>query len=314
MIEVHMFKFIVLLFPLSIFANTQVNTEEVHPKGSKGEVVENPTLKTLSGALSDWSLYSSYSYKGGSLEKINSAERPNVRNKEAKPYLAEFTGNLGLKYRLTKQDNLSIQIGIHSTTPFHSNLETDNSQNQSDYDKYGQKTSGDDPTISYFRTYYIGDLQNISFFKYAYVTRDSYREYGGRSIFQYSHAGAYRINKAAYIAGSLNYENYAYDKDTIEYFGRDYNIRESQPEHKYRANLSAEFYLSRKIAIRAITDLFSYTRYRDQINPEEDKRQQTLATTYFFNRDISIAPSVKFLLEDLRADRTNLGLNLNVNL
>ena len=280
----------------------------------KKDVVENPTLKTLSGALSSWSLLSTFTYRGGSLEEPLGAERPNIRQKEARPNLADLSGTVGIKYRLTKSDNLSLQMGVYSTTPFHSSLDTDNAQNQRDFDKNHQNLDADDPVLSYFKTYYIGNLQNISFFKYQYATRESYRDYGLRSVMSFSHAAAYRISKAAYIAGSFTYENYAYDSSTISYMGMRTSIRDLQAEHKFRGNLSAEFYVKRNISFRFITDLFSYTQMRSEESADSVKLQQTLAMTYFFTRDISIAPNLRFIAEDIRADRTNLGLTLNVNL
>ena len=221
---------------------------------------------------------------------------------------------MGLKYRLSKNDNLSFQIGLYSTTPFHSSIETNNKKNQRDFEENHQQINSDDPVLSYFRTYYIGELQNISFLRYQYVTRESYRDYGGRGILSFSHAAAYRLNNAVYMAGSFSYENYSYDKDTIDYFGRDISIRDQQPEHKYRGNLSLEMYIRKNISARLISDLFSYTKMRDANDSLWDGRQQTIALSYFFNRDISVSPNIRFIAEDLRAERSNIGLTLNVNI
>lgn len=295
---------VLVLISFSSFAN------EIDQK----EVVENPTLQTLSGALSSWSLLSTFTYRGGSLEKPFGAERPNIRQREAVPNLADLSGTMGVKYRLSKTDNLSIQMGLYSTTPFHSTIDTNNEQNQRDFDKNHQNLDADDPVLSYFKTYYIGSLQNISFLKYQYVTRESFRDYGLRSAISLSHAAAYRISKSAYIAGSFTYENYAYDSSTINFNGTDVSIKNLQAEHKFRGNLSAEYYMQRNISFRAITDLFSYNQMRTDDTPDIVKLQQTLAMTYFYTRDISIAPNLRFIAEDIRSDRTNLGLTLTVNL
>lgn len=280
----------------------------------KEEVVENPTLKTLSGSLNNWSLLSTFTYRGGSLEKPFGAQRPNIVQEEARPNLVDMSGTIGLKYRLTKNDNFSLQMGIYSTAPFHSSIDTDNAQVEEDFDNNHQRVDSDDPVFSYFRTYYIGNLQNISFFKYQYVTRESYRDYGLRDVFSFSHAAAYKLSSQFYIAGSLTYENYSYDKDTINYSGMKISIRDKQSHQKYRANLSAEFYLRKEVSFRFITDLFSYTQMKDEDDATNVKLQQTIAMTYFFSRDISIAPNIRFITEDIRSDRTNLGVTLNVNL
>ena len=309
-----MFKLIVVIF-ISLSANAATVSEtKVDKTIDKAEILENPTLKVESGSLKKFSFYSKYVYSGGDLVEPFSAEKPNIRDLENKPNLTSFAGAVGLKYRMTKFDNFSFQLGLHSTSPFHDSLDSDDATNQLIFDENKGKVGSDDPIISYFRTYYIGELQNISFVKYQYVTRDMYRDLGYKGIFSFSHAAAYRLNKAAYIAGSFTYENYAYDKSNMYYNGYKMSLRESQAEHKLRANLSAEMYFRRNLSFRLITDLFSRTQMRDTVASEEAKLQQTIAATYFFTRDISIAPNIKFIAEDIRADRTNIGLTLNLNL
>ena len=53
---------------------------------------------------------------------------------------------------------------------------------------------------------------------------------------------------------------------------------------------------------------------RDANDSLWDGRQQTIALSYFFNRDISVSPNIRFIAEDLRAERSNIGLTLNVNI
>lgn len=298
----------------STFAQDKLETTVKKEKVDKSEVIENPTLKTLSGALNQWSLYSSFTYNGGSLSEPLSAERPNILNAEESNGLVNMSGNIGIKYRMTKSDNFSLQLGVYSTAPFHSSIDTDNQRNQRDFDKNHQNLNGDDPTLSYFKTYYIGGLQNVTFVKYQYATRGEYRDYGLRSGLALSHAAAYKIGRAAYIAATLTYENYQYDKGSTTYMGQNLSLLPYQTEHKFRGNLSAELYVRRDISFRFITDVFSYYQMKKQNDIERRGLQQTIAMTYFFTRDISIAPNIRFIAEDIRNDRTNVGLNLNMNI
>ncbi len=280
----------------------------------KKEVIENPTLKSLSGSLNRYSLYSTFAYYGGSLEKPASAERPNILNAAETPSLVNVAGNLGIKYRLTEKDNLSLQMGLYSIAPFHSSFTSGDPRVQADYDKNGQNVDVDDPVGSYFRTYTIGGLQNISFLKYQHVTRGIYRDFGLNSVLSYSHAAAYKIAPFAYLAASLTYENYQYDKNDAVFRGRTIPLAPLQTEHTFRGNLSAEVYTSEKVSFRLISDVFSYFRMKKEPKFERRGLQQTVAMTYFFNRDISLSPNVRFIAEDIRVDRTNVGLTLNLNL
>lgn len=310
-------KLIILTLMMSLNVYAQTSNSEVSKQNndkSKSEVLENPTLKTLSGSLKNYSLYSNYVYRGGSFSDPLGAERPNILNAEESASLASFSGNLGLKYRLTKTDNLSLQVGLYMTTPFHSEHDASTSKIQREFDNNHQQGDLDDPTLSYFKTYNIGSIQNISFFKLQYVTRGIYRDYGLRAIGAYSHAAAFKLNKFSYLATSITYENYQYDAVEKEVSGNLISLLPYQVRHRLRGNLSAEFYLKKNISFRVITDVFSYYRMRDDSDVKSRGLQQTIAATYFFNRDISIAPNLRFVSEDIRADRTNIGLTLNVNL
>lgn len=292
----------------------QTNIDPKKNKLEKEEVLDNPTLKTLSGSLRKYSLYSSFTYRGASLEKPFGAERPNILNAQEKPGLVDMSGNLGIKYRASKADNFSLQLGLYSTTPFHNSIETENQKNQEAFDANGQQVDADDPVFSYFKTYYLGSFQNVSFFQYQYVTRGIYRDFGLHSAFSFSHATAYRINKAFYIAASISYQNFQYDKTSVNIGGRDYSLATRQTDDTLKANLSTEFYLKRNVSFRYIMDIASYYRMRWQSEIENRDFQQTLAMTYFFNRDVSISPNIRFVTTDIRDDRTNIGLSLNLNI
>ena len=77
-----------------------------------------------------------------------------------------------------------------------------------------------------------------------------------------------------------------------------------------------EYYIKENIALRAQTDLGNYEQLRNEGFSDVDRKdnQQLLAMTYFFNRDISIAPSATFIYDDIRSDKTNLGLTAYFNL
>ena len=310
-------KYILLLFiSYSVFAveSEQNIQKQINKSKKQEEVIENPTLKTLSGSLNKMSLYSSFTYSAGSLSEPLGAERPNIREASETASLASMSGNLGVKYRLSKSDNFSFQMGLYATTPFHSTIDTDNAKNQNDFDNNKQRWDADDYVLSYFKTYYLGDIQNVSFLRYQYITRGIYRDYGYRYAMTFSHAAACKLNKASYIAASLTYDNYQYDATSTDYNGRRLSLIPYQVTDSLRSNLTAEFYLKRNMSLRLITEVFSYSRARREAEIETRNLQQTIGFTYFYSRDISIAPNIRFIADDLRSDRTNLGLNMNVNI
>ncbi len=280
---------------------------------TKEEVLDNPTLKTLSGSLKRWSFYSSFKYNAGALDNLNDAERPNIRNAGNTTSLTNFTGNLGVKYRLSKSDNLSLQVGLEKKAPFHDNVDSDNTTVQYELDTYGDSLNIDNPVLSYFKTYYLAGIQNVTFLQYQYATWDYYQDLGINSVFNLSHSLAYKVWKAAYVAVSANATQYFYDKNTISYNGFEIAGRDRQVNRSFSFSLAGELYFSRSLSLRMITDLYTADHYRsDRI--KEKVLQQTVAMTYFFTRDISIAPNIRFIAEDIRAERTNVGLTMNVNL
>ncbi len=317
-----MIKFLALLLAsLPLLAAQPNKTEENISKkqeNSKEEVLENPTLKNLSGALSSFSFYSRFTYKGGSLSNPTSAERPNITNSAKKPSLQSLSGQLGMKYRVSKSDNLSLQVGTYMTTPFHSKFESKDSSLQKEFDDNHQNLEFDNPKISYFKTYRFGYFQNVSFATFEKYTQKLYRDYGYNYNFSLQHALAVPLSKSFYIAATLSYQQAFFDKDTIyiSAYKRDISLYSYQIQRAYKASISMEYYIKENIALRAQTDLGNYEQLRNEGFSDVDRKdnQQLLAMTYFFNRDISIAPSATFIYDDIRSDKTNLGLTAYFNL
>jgi hypothetical protein len=275
---------------------------------NKEEVLENPTLKTLSGALDKWSFYSNFTYRGSSIESPLSGVRPNIRAAEEAVTLVDLSGLFGIKYRLTKNDNLSLQTGLYALTPFHSSIDTDDPQTQFAFDHFGQQFNLDNPTLSYFRTWSLGKLQNISLVQYTYVTEQIQRDfYALRSSVLLSQSTAYRLSKSLYIAARFTHQNAQYDSDEASVLPR-------QVIRTWKADVGLEWYFKKDMALRYLHDVFSERELRMDNRIDSRVLQQTLAYTYFFNRDISIAPSIRFIAEDIRDDRTNIALNLNINI
>ncbi|MFG1503903.1 hypothetical protein [Halobacteriovorax sp. ZH5_bin.2] len=306
---------VMLISTLSFAAPAAKSEGEVETKSfnTKEEVLDNPTLKTLSGSLKRWSFYSSFKYNAGALDNLNDAERPNIRNAGNTTSLTNFTGNFGVKYRLSKTDNLSLQVGIEKKAPFHGSVDSENPMVQYELDTYGDSLNIDNPVLSYFKTYYLFGIQNVTFLQYQYATWDYYKDLGINSVFNISHSLAYKVWKAAYIALSGNATQYFYDKSTISFNGMEIAGKDRQVNRSFSLSLAGELYFSRSLSLRLITDLYSADHFRsERIN--EKVLQQTIAMTYFFTRDISISPNMRFIAEDIRADRTNVGLTMNVNL
>lgn len=309
--------FITLISFLTVNAFATSKSEGAIEKKSfntKEEVLENPTLKTLSGSLKRWSFYSTFAYKGGAINDLTSAERPNIKKAQGTPSLASMSGVLGAKYRLSKYDNISLQAGMYMATPFHSSHTASSSKIQKEFDENSQELDIDNPLLSYFKTYTLAELQNVSFVKYQYVTRGTERDYGYHSAAAFSQAMAYPISTFAYVAATATVTQYFFDKSTTKYMGMDVSLLPYQTQREYLLSLSTEFYLQRNLSIRLISDIFSRYTMRKQSELEKRVLQQTIAGTYFFSRDISIAPNIRFIAEDMRADRTNIGLTLNVNI
>lgn len=285
-------------------------------EGYKEEVLDSPTLKAQSGALSPWSFYSSYVYKGGSLANPRSAERPNITNANEKPNLQSVSGNFGIKYRLTKKDNLSLQMGAYMAAPFHSEFTSQDIRVQKEFDENHQEMNVDDPRLSYFRTYYLGSLQNVTFLHYEKTTNGSLTDFGYHSNVGLSHGSAYRLSKSFYLAGTFAYMQAFFDKDRANFNGYEVSLHPYQTERVYKAGVSMEYYPVENIALRAVTDIASYFQMRDREARELERRdlQQTLAMSYFYTRDIVIAPNLAFNINDIHIDKTNFGVSLNLNL
>ena len=293
------------------------STKKAPKNQNLGEVLENPTLKTLSGSLSRWSFKSSFSYKGGSLKDPTNAERPTLDKDAQRPSLQSLSGGVAIKYRLSKNDNLSLGVGLHMITPFNKNHKSKYPRVQKHFDENHQKLNIDNPKLSYFRTFYIGPIQNVSFVDAELITIGVESDIGYHSRVSLSHSAAFRIFPGFYGAFTASYiHNFFNADDTLHpRFGR-VSLKPFQKLRRYRLAFSTEYYFSKVLALRGTTGLFSYSQLRSQGYGERKKEdlKQTLALSYFVNRDISISPNIGFIISDLRRERSRLGVNLNISL
>lgn len=102
-------------------ANPKVTTPPAAAETDEADqAITNRRLRATEGSLSKWSISTFWNYQGGSLSDPTEPERPNIVNGGNVLTLQSLSGEVGVKYRLTKLDSLTFSTGIFMTTPLHS--------------------------------------------------------------------------------------------------------------------------------------------------------------------------------------------------
>lgn len=281
-------------------ANTStVESSTVIPKDQQqkdiDEEITNARMRASTGAKSKFSFRSALSYSGGSVEKPFDRIRPAYRSARNSLVDTRLGGSIAMKYRATDRDNLNFGTGVSLLTPFH---------NKSS--EIGERTSINDPYISYERLYKVGPFQMVTDAGLSYTTdRESIaalNDRGGWSLGQtaiYSTSYGWDVGAAVSIGGTI--------------YGDD--IQDDRAALGFGVYPFAEYAFSEKVQFRTVFGYFNYSSARS--NPSKldyENPYQSVGLGFVITRDIYLYPNVQFLPNNIRADRTNVALSTNINL
>jgi hypothetical protein len=93
-------------------------------------------------------------------------------------------------------------------------------------------------------------------------------------------------------------------------------LKAGQAQHEFYALPITEFEINDLMNWRAVYRYYWYQQNRAQASSAWTTLDPTISTGIGFTitRDIFVYPNIQFNPEDIRADRTNLGMSANINL
>lgn len=283
-------------------AEAPKTTEE--DEGDK--LITNRRLRADMGSTSNWSVRTFWSYSGGSLEKPFTADRPNIDAGADNLTLANASGDVGIRYRMTKVDSLNLNIGLNMTAPFHTSFKSSNARLQDNFDRNKQKMTANNPSLTYNHIASIMGIQSSTSFQVMYITNaqleDTYRTYGSASQTLMKDLG-----NGFSIGSSFVYAGYTYAP----------GFNGTTLDRTFGVYPQAEYTFNDTFMWRTVFRTWVYDRVEGVNKPwTYDKRKVTQSTGIgiSISRDVFLYPNIQFVPSDMRSDRTNVGITANINL
>lgn len=283
----------------STTSTSTVESSTVIPKDQQQKDIDdeitNARMRASTGAKSKFSFRSALSYSGGSVEKPFDRIRPNYRSSRNTLVDTRLGGSIAMKYRATERDNLNLGTGISIRTPFHNKLS-----------ETGERTSVNDPYISYERLYKVGPFQMVTDAGISYTTDKE-------SIEQLNDRGGWSLGQTAIYSTDMGWDIGA----AVSVGGTIYGDGDADDRAAYGLGVYpfAEYAFSEKVQFRTVFGYFNYSASR--ANPGQldyEDPYQSVGIGFVITRDIYLYPNIQFLPNNIRADRTNVALSTNINL
>ena len=270
------------------------------------QLITNKRLRADSGSLSEWSMSSSFNYQGGSLSDPTDAKRPNIVNGADALTLQNLTGDIGVRYRITKLLSITGSTGLFMTTPFHNSIDTDNEKLKENFEYNHQKLTINDPLLRLTYLSKVGDIQSVSNIKLTLITNNQQKLAGYLWSYYLSQNFMYQFEETRFsIGANLTAQLYSFSRENESLTDRVFGV---YPAFEYEINETFNF--------RTAFGTFVYQHLRGSDSSTYEKRAvyQSLGLGISITRDIFLYPNVQYIPSDIRSDRTNLALNANINL
>jgi hypothetical protein len=272
------------------------------------QTITNRRLRASEGSLSKWSISTFWNYSGGSLADPTDPERPNIVNGGNVQTLQALSGEVGVKYRLTKLDSLTFSTGLFMTTPFHSTID-DNSPLKDSFDKNSQKLNVQDPFLKYSHLDKILGIQSISTVQGKFITNNQLGDtLRFRSELLLSQNFMKDVGQTGFSYGAA-FMGYFYDfRDSVNRDGLTERLLGIYPQ--------AEYVINDTFNLRTVFGWQVYEQVRGQPSDTYTKRKvyQSVGLGVSVTRDLFFYPNIQFIPSNLRDDVTNIALQMNWNI
>lgn len=304
-------------------ANQSANTSTVkvsdvqnkeEKKSDLDSEITNARMRAEAGSKSKWSVKANLAYQGGSVEKPLDKERPNYRRGTTGQALTYLTGTIGMAYRATDKDAIRLGTGVTMLTPFHNNMNDLQSNKLADSDDT-KVLNVSTPYIEYSRSFRTGNVMHMPGISYSHATEqydtEVLKNIGSVTLDHTMVADIAGSNFQPGLSLSLDYSIYKDNSQSFDHMETsgartDYNIG-IYPFLEYSFNDTLSF--------RTVFGYFSYAHYRSEEAATFQRlvSYQSMGVGISVTREIYLYPNVQFIPDDIRGDRTNIGLSSTLN-
>jgi hypothetical protein len=270
------------------------------------QLITNRLMRANAGSLSKWSVRSFWTYRGGSIADPIDVTRPNITGASDTAALHGMSGNIGVRYRLNTKNALNLSMGLYMASPFHFNADIKDSRLRNEYDTTARKLTANDPTLTYQHLNKFYGIQSVSSVDLSLLTSEFSRNVAGmRTSTTLSQNLMYEIGKSGLsLGGSVSGTMYTFGGDV-----------DSSRRARYVLGLypQAEYIINDTFNLRTVTGILQVEFLK---NGDRFTRTiyQSVGLGISATRDIFLYPNIQFLPGELRANRTNVAFNANINM
>lgn len=313
------------LFSLSVFSAEQVTKKKdspqvdpekisaetpatVPPKTETDEadqLITNRRLRADVGSLSLWSVSTAFTYQGGALAYPGDAQRPNIVKGADALTLQNLTGDVGVRYRLTKLFSLTMSTGVFMTTPFHTTIKTNDPKLQKNFDENHQKMTVNDPVLKATYVNKVFTLQSVTSAKLTLITNNQQKLDGYQWSYYLSQNFMKQVEGTKFSYGAnIAIQAYSFS-----------HANDNLTDKVFGIYPALEYEIYQKLNFRTAFGSFVYQHLRgsDPWTYEKRKVYQSVGLGILLGRDVFLYPNIQYIPSDIRSDRTNIALTTNIN-
>jgi hypothetical protein len=305
-----------LIFSATAFADEaakstkEVKTEVKKETDKADELITNRRFRAQNGSLSNFSLNTSISYSGGSLDKPFAADRPNISNAGDTTSIAGMSGTFNGSYRLNKLNRVNLGAGMQMLAPFNDSIDTDDARAQREFDENRGDLDISNPYLSYTHMNKFFGVQTVLSAGITQYTASNLRDAGYQNSIDTSVNTMYDFGGSKFSVGALIvYSRYLFDND-------DSALKPFQNETVWGVLPQAEYVINDTFNLRTIIRSNWYQNNRADGPNDFTQRPitQSVGLGISMSRDVFLYPNIQFAYSNLQAANTNIGFSANINM
>lgn len=289
----------------AVIEDVKPTSTAAKPVDEADQVITNRRLRASSGSLSKWSGNFSANYQGGSVEKPFAAQRPNITSGADALTLQYMSANVGIRYRFSTLNSLTVGTGMFMSTPFNSSIKTKDQELAKEFRKTKGVLTVSDPNLIYTNLARVFGFQVVTQLTPTLITNSQQRHMGYRASYDVASTWMRDVGQSGLSMGAtFEWTGYSFDKPNKNLAT---NVWQLYPV--------AEYEINDMLNLRTLWGWQVYQQTRDMKWDTYEKRKvyQSVGLGISLSRDVFLYPNIQFIPSDMRADRTNIGISAYIN-
>ena len=284
----------------------KVNTQNSVDKSD--QLITNKRFRARTGSLSDFSLASTFIYRGGSIPEPLSANRPNIAGRADAASVARLNANLLGTYRLNALNRINAGIGVQTIAPFQNSISTESSTAQNEFNRNQGDIDVFDPFISYRHMNKFFGVQTIFTGGLTQFTAGNMRDNGYQNRVRLTMDTMYDIGTTGVSFGArFRYSKFFFDKNDPSILSKQLDqVAVIEPQFEYEINDTFNF--------RTVFRTFAYQNNNADRSMRRRDSTQDVGLGISLTRNIFLFPNFQFSYDAPTLENTNVGLVANINM